>query len=164
VLSSAPEGINLLCSPNADRGVMLQSCNFQLIHFFFFALLAGYFSRLTAYFPPSLFSTVIFLFNTTTLRPHHHCLPLLCGRCRRHPSPLAPPAAYCVTVAVIGPPPLLSPSLYCHRAAAAPPAQPPPLHLNVALDVHNLAASPQHGLLPVVQQMGFVGSVLHNHE
>jgi hypothetical protein len=42
---------------------VLRSCNFQLIHFFFFALLASYFSGLAAYFPPSLFSTVIFLYS-----------------------------------------------------------------------------------------------------
>ena len=33
-----------------------------------------------------------------------------------------------------------------HRAAVAPPAPPPPLHLNVALDVHNLAASPPRNM------------------
>ena len=65
-LYSAPEGKNLLCLPNAEPGA-LRSCNFQLIHFYFFALLAGFFSGLAAYFPPSHFSIVIFLFNTTTL-------------------------------------------------------------------------------------------------
>ncbi len=100
--------------------------------------------------------------HNNTVRPRHRCHPPL-RRCRRHP-PSSPPAAYCVTVAAIGPPPLPSPSLDRHRASAAPPAPPPPLHLNVALDVRNLAVSPQHGLLPVVRRIGFVGSVLHNHE
>jgi hypothetical protein len=118
---------------------------------FFCALLAGYFSGLAANFPPPLFVPLRYYYSTHnhTVRPRHRCLsPLRC--CRRHPLPLVPPAAYCVTVAVIGPPPLPSPLLDRHRAAAAPPAPPPPLHLNVALDVRNLAASLQRGLLPVV--------------
>ena len=158
-LSSAPEGRNLLCLQNAEHGA-LWSCNFQLI-IFFFALLTGCFSGLAAYFPPSFFFAVKFLFNTTTPRPRHRCLPpLRC--CHRHPlrclprhiaSPL-PPSDCCHSIAAIGPP----------SSCSAPPAPPPPLHLNVALDVHNLAASPQHGFFPMVRRMGFVRSVLHNHE
>ena len=43
-LSGAPEGRNLLCSPNAEHKA-LRSSNFQLITFFF-ALLAGYYRTL----------------------------------------------------------------------------------------------------------------------
>jgi len=40
-LSGAPEGRNLLCSPNAERGV-LRSSNFQLINFFFCSACASW--------------------------------------------------------------------------------------------------------------------------
>jgi len=163
-LSSAPEGRNLLCLPNAEHGA-LQSYNFQLNHFFFLlcsrAISAGW--RPISVPPFFLLWYFYSTQHTTTLRPCHRCLPPL-RQCRHHPLPSAPLAAYCIAIAVIGPPPLPSPSLNHHRAAAAPPAPPPPLHRNVALDVNNLANSPQHGLLPVVCRMGFVGSVLHNHE
>jgi hypothetical protein len=139
----------------AKRGAPMERSGaviFSLSISFLCALLAGYFSGLVAYFPPPLFVPLRYYYSThnNTVRPRHRCLPpLRC--CRRHPSPSAPPAAYCLTIAAIGPLPLPLSSLDRYRAAAAPPALLPPLHLNVALDVHNLAASPQHGLLPVVR-------------
>jgi hypothetical protein len=61
-LSGAPEGRNMLCSPNAEHKV-LRTAIFSLSISFFFALLASYFSGLAAFFPPSFFSTVIFLYS-----------------------------------------------------------------------------------------------------
>jgi hypothetical protein len=79
---------------------------------FFFCIAYGLFQWAGSLFPSLLFSAVIFLLNTTTPRPCHRCLPPL-RHCHRHTLPLAPPAAYCITVATIGLPPLR-----CHRWTA----------------------------------------------
>ncbi len=89
---------------------------FSLSISFLCVLLTGYFSGLAAYFPPSLFVPLRYYYSThnNNVRPPHRCLPPL-RRCCRHPLPSVPPAAYCVTVAAIGPPLLPSPSLEPHR-------------------------------------------------
>ncbi len=147
----APRKRKICSACQTRRAECSRAVIFSLSISFLCALLAGYFSGPAAYFPPPLFVPLRYCYSThnSTVRPRHRCLPPLCC-CRRHPSPSAPPAAYCVTVAAIRLLPLPSPSLDRHRAAATPPAPLPPLHLNVALDLRNLAASPQHGLLPVV--------------